>query len=87
MNWVILENNYEENKELGDLLLHIIFYAKIGSEKKAFDIADIANMISNKLIIRHPHIYGNENASNADEVSKNWEQLNLKRVDVLGEFQ
>ena len=75
----ILENDYEEiKKELGDLLLHIIFYAKIGSEKKAFDIADIANMISNKLIIRHPHIYGNENASNADEVSKNWETIKLK---------
>ena len=75
----ILENDYEEIKqELGDLLLHIIFYAKIGSEKKAFDIADIANMISNKLIIRHPHIYGNENASNADEVSKNWETIKLK---------
>ena len=75
----ILKNDYEEiKKELGDLLLHIIFYAKIGSEKKAFDIADIANMISNKLIIRHPHIYGNENASNADEVSKNWETIKLK---------
>ena len=75
----ILENDYEEIKqELGDLLLHIIFYAKIGSEKKAFDIADIANLISDKLIIRHPHIYGTVNASNADEVSKNWETIKLK---------
>ena len=75
----ILENDYEEIKqELGDLLLHIIFYAKIGSEKKAFDIADIANLISDKLIIRHPHIYGAVNASNADEVSKNWETIKLK---------
>ena len=75
----ILENDYEEIKqELGDLLLHIIFYAKIGSEKKAFDIADIANLISDKLIIRHPHIYGSENASNADEVSMNWETIKLK---------
>ena len=75
----ILENDYEEIKqELGDLLLHIIFYAKIGSEKKAFDIADVANLISDKLIIRHPHIYGTVNASNADEVSMNWETIKLK---------
>ena len=75
----ILENDYDEIKrELGDLLLHIIFYAKIGSEKKAFDIADIANLISDKLIIRHPHVYGNVNASNADEVSMNWETIKLK---------
>jgi len=75
----ILENDYQEiKKELGDLLLHIIFYAKIGSEKKVFDIADIANMTSNKLINRHPHIYGNENATNADEVSKNWETIKLE---------
>ena len=75
----ILDNDYEGIKqELGDLLLHIIFYAKIGSEKKAFDIADIANLISDKLIIRHPHIYGTVNANNADEVSKNWETIKLK---------
>ena len=75
----ILENDYDEIKrELGDLLLHIIFYAKIGSEKKAFDIADIANLISDKLIIRQPHVYGNVNASNADEVSMNWETIKLK---------
>ena len=83
----ILENDYDEIKrELGDLLLHIIFYAKIGSEKKAFDIADIANLISDKLIIRHPHIYGSENVSNADEVSMNWETIKLKegKKSVLG---
>ena len=75
----ILENDYEEIKqELGDLLLHIIFYAKIGSDQKVFDIADIANLISDKLIIRHPHIYGTVNASDADEVSKNWETIKLK---------
>ena len=75
----ILENDYEEIKqELGDLLLHIIFYAKIGSEQKDFDIADIANQISDKLIVRHPHIYGNENAKDANEVSKNWESIKLK---------
>ena len=56
----------------------IIFYAKIGSEQKDFDIADIANQISDKLIVRHPHIYGNENAKDANEVSKNWESIKLK---------
>ena len=75
----ILENDYKQIKqELGDLLVHIIFYAKIGSEQKAFDIADIANQISDKLIVRHPHIYGNENAKDANEVSKNWESIKLK---------
>ena len=75
----ILENDYKQIKqELGDLLVHIIFYAKIGSEQKDFDIADIANQISDKLIVRHPHIYGNENARDADEVSKNWESIKLK---------
>lgn len=82
----ILENNYEEiKKELGDLLLHIIFYAKIGSEKKVFDITDIANQISEKLIRRHPHIYGNLKACDADEVSSNWEiiKLNEGKKSVL----
>ena len=75
----ILENDHGEiKKELGDLLLHIIFYAKIGSEKKVFDIGDIANHISDKLIERHPHIYGNTNAIDAEEVSKNWETIKLK---------
>ena len=82
----ILENNNEEiKKELGDLLLHIIFYAKIGSEKKVFDITDIANQISEKLIRRHPHIYGNLKAYDADEVSSNWEiiKLNEGKKSVL----
>ena len=75
----ILENDYGEiKKELGDLLLHIIFYAKIGSEQKVFDIGDIANHISDKLIERHPHIYGNTNAIDAEEVSKNCETIKLK---------
>lgn len=75
----ILENDYDEiKKELGDLLLHIVFYAKIGSEKKAFDIADIAHQISDKLIRRHPHIYGDVQAADAEQVSKNWEAIKLK---------
>ncbi|MBS3993988.1 MAG: nucleoside triphosphate pyrophosphohydrolase [Bacteroidetes bacterium] len=75
----ILENNLEEIKrELGDLLLHIVFYAKIGSETQNFDIADVANAISEKLINRHPHIYGDVKVSSSDDVKTNWENLKLK---------
>ena len=75
----ILDNDLEEvKKELGDLLLHIVFYSKIGSEKKVFDIADFANQISEKLIHRHPHIYGDTAVENADQVEKNWEAIKLK---------
>ncbi len=75
----ILDNDLEEiKKELGDVLLHIVFYAKIGSEKQAFDIADIANSISDKLIDRHPHIYGDVQVENEEEVKQNWEKLKLK---------
>lgn len=65
-------------KELGDVLLHVIFYAKIGSEQNAFDIADVCNRISDKLIFRHPHVYGDQAAQNAEEVSTLWEQVKLK---------
>lgn len=64
--------------ELGDLLLHIFFYSKIGSEKKAFDIADVAHAISEKLISRHPHIYGDVVVADEEEVKQNWERLKLK---------
>ncbi|WP_275315514.1 nucleoside triphosphate pyrophosphohydrolase [Tenacibaculum bernardetii] len=75
----ILDNDLQEiKKELGDVLLHIVFYAKIGSEKQAFDIADVANSISDKLIHRHPHIYGDVEVKNEEEVKKNWEKLKLK---------
>ena len=75
----ILDNDLEEiKKELGDVLLHIVFYAKIGSEKKAFDIGDVANSISNKLIDRHPHIYGDVKVKNEEDVKRNWELLKLK---------
>ncbi|PKV52196.1 XTP/dITP diphosphohydrolase [Aquimarina sp. MAR_2010_214] len=75
----ILDNNLEEvKKELGDLLLHIIFYAKIGSETEAFDIADVANEICEKLIHRHPHIYGDVTVENEEDVKRNWENLKLK---------
>jgi MazG family protein len=75
----ILENDLEEVKgELGDLLLHIVFYAKIGSETKNFDIADVANQICEKLISRHPHIYGDVTVADEKEVKQNWENLKLK---------
>lgn len=75
----ILTRDLEEIKnELGDLLLHIAFYAKLGSEEKAFDIGDIAHAISEKLIHRHPHIYGDVVVNDEEEVKKNWEALKLK---------
>ncbi|WP_047245971.1 nucleoside triphosphate pyrophosphohydrolase [Maribacter thermophilus] len=64
--------------ELGDLLLHIVFYAKIGSETNDFDIADVANGICEKLINRHPHIYGDVSVENEEEVKQNWEKIKLK---------
>ncbi len=75
----ILDNNLEEvKKELGDLLLHMVFYAKIGSEKGAFDITDVLNGICEKLINRHPHIYGDVQAETAEQVKQNWESIKLK---------
>jgi XTP/dITP diphosphohydrolase len=75
----ILDNDMEEVKnELGDILLHIVFYAKIGSETKDFDIADVANAICEKLIHRHPHIYGDVKVTNEADVKRNWELLKLK---------
>jgi len=75
----ILDNDLMEVKnELGDLLLHIVFYARIGSETKHFDMADVANDICDKLISRHPHIYGDVKVANEEEVKENWENLKLK---------
>ncbi len=75
----ILDQDLDEiKKELGDLLLHIVFYAKLGSEEKKFDIADVAQAISEKLIVRHPHIYGDVSVENAEDVKQNWEQIKLK---------
>lgn len=75
----ILDNDLEEvKKELGDVLLHIVFYSRIGSEKQAFDIADVCNSICDKLIDRHPHIYGDVEVENEAEVKRNWENLKLK---------
>ena len=75
----ILDNDLNEvKKELGDLLLHLVFYAKIGSETQDFDIADVCNEICEKLIYRHPHIYGDTVVENEEEVKQNWEKLKLK---------
>ena len=82
----ILDNDLQEiKKELGDLLLHIVFYAKIGSETNDFDMADVANSICDKLIDRHPHIYGDIVVEDEEEVKRNWEKLKLKegRKSVL----
>jgi XTP/dITP diphosphohydrolase len=75
----ILNHDLNEiKKELGDLLLHIVFYAKIGSELDSFDIADVCNEICDKLIHRHPHIYSNTIVADEEEVKQNWEKLKLK---------
>ena len=83
----ILDNDLQEvKKELGDLLLHIVFYAKIGSDTGDFDIADVANGVCEKLIIRHPHIYGDVKVDNEEDVKRNWEKIKLKEGNksVLG---
>lgn len=83
----ILDNDLQEvKKELGDLLLHIVFYAKIGSETGDFDIADVANGVCEKLIIRHPHIYGDVKVDDEEDVKRNWEKIKLKEGNksVLG---
>lgn len=83
----ILNNDLQEvKKELGDLLLHIVFYAKIGSETGDFDIADVANGVCEKLIVRHPHIYGDVKVANEEDVKRNWEKIKLQEGNksVLG---
>ena len=83
----ILNNDLQEvKKELGDLLLHIVFYAKIGSETNSFNIADVANSVCEKLIERHPHIYGDVQVNNEEDVNRNWEKIKLKEGNksVLG---
>ena len=75
---LLTENLPEIKKELGDVLLHLVFYAKIGSEKKSFDIADVINSLNEKLIFRHPHIYGDVEVQDEKEVKQNWEKLKLK---------
>lgn len=68
-------------KELGDVLLHVVFYAKIGSETGDFDIKDVCDRLCDKLIFRHPHVFGEVKADTAEQVSENWEQIKLKEKD------
>jgi len=76
----IIEQNMDDIKgELGDLMLHLVFYAKIASEKKAFDIEDVLNTVCDKLIERHPHIYGDEQVFSDEDVKKNWEKIKLQK--------
>ncbi len=75
---LLSEDLQEIKKELGDVLLHLVFYSKIGSEKESFDIADVINSLNEKLIFRHPHIYGDAVAEDEDTVKQNWEKLKLK---------
>lgn len=75
----ILDNDMEEiKKELGDVLLHIVFYAKIGEEKGAFNITSVINQLCEKLIVRHPHIYGDTKVESVEDVKQNWEQIKQK---------
>ena len=75
----ILDENLDDIKEeLGDIMLHMVFYAKIAEEKNAFDIADALNTVCDKLVKRHPHIYGNLKVKDEEEVKRNWEQLKMK---------
>lgn len=75
----ILDKDYKEiQKELGDIMLHLVFYSKIASEENHFNIADVLNSICEKLISRHPHIYGDVKVENEEDVKRNWEQLKLK---------
>lgn len=75
---LLREDNNEIKKELGDLLLHVVFYAKIGDEKQAFDIKDVCDSLCEKLIYRHPHVFGDTEANTSQKVEQNWEQLKLK---------
>lgn len=75
---LVADDNANIKKELGDVLLHIAFYSKIGEEKDRFDIADVCTALTDKLIFRHPHVFGNVDADNAEKVAQNWEQIKLK---------
>lgn len=83
----IMEENWNGiREELGDLLLHVLFYAKIGAEQKQFTLEEVITGICNKLIARHPHVYGDVQVNNEEEVKKNWENLKLKegKKSVIG---
>lgn len=75
---IINNDNEEIKKELGDLLLHVVFYSKIGEEKESFDVADVCNSICDKLIFRHPHVFGDKTTKSSSDVEKSWEEIKLK---------
>lgn len=78
----LAKNNLQEiKKELGDVLFHIVFYSKIGSETNDFDIADVCNAVCDKMIFRHPHVFGNGDAKTANQVENNWEKIKMKEKD------
>jgi len=75
----IMDHDLEEvRKELGDIMLHIVFYSKIGSEEGVFDVADVLNGVCDKLVFRHPHVFGDQKVKDAGEVLENWEELKMK---------
>lgn len=78
---IMKDDLHNVSKELGDILLHIVFYAKIGSERGMFNITDVINNLCNKLIYRHPHVFGTTQVSDAEQVIQNWEQLKTKEKD------
>ncbi|MCM1310968.1 MAG: nucleoside triphosphate pyrophosphohydrolase [Bacteroides sp.] len=78
---LMAEDDANIRKELGDVLLHVLFYSKIGEEKEAFDIVDVCDALNAKLIYRHPHVFGEVKADDAETVVQNWEQLKLKEKD------
>ena len=78
---IVKSDLHNVSKELGDVLLHIVFYAKLGEEKNDFDIKDVCDKLCEKLIYRHPHVYGNAKAETAGDVVKSWEQLKMKEKD------
>ncbi|MCS6967669.1 MAG: nucleoside triphosphate pyrophosphohydrolase [Cytophagales bacterium] len=86
LSQAILQNNLEEiKKELGDLLLHIVFYARIAAEQNIFDIADVIDQLCEKLIRRHPHVYGSLQVEDEQQVKRNWEQLKIAENNSTGE--
>jgi len=78
---LIRDNVQDIKKELGDVLLHVLFYSRIADEQQRFDIADVCDALTKKLIFRHPHVYGTAAVEGTDDVLKNWEELKLKEKD------
>ena len=78
---ILKADDHEISKELGDVLLHVLFYSKIGEEKGLYDIVDVINFLCDKLIYRHPHVFSTVEVADAEEVMKNWEMLKTREKD------